>query len=269
MTSLKLSGQVAWIGGGASGIGAAVAELFAAEGASVAVADVQVDRGRQLARDLVRGGSAAVFTPCDVARDAEVRASIDETVEHFGALHIVVNCAGVVHVGPLDQYSEEDWDALMAVNVKSIYLSIRHAMAHLRAAKRSYVVNIGSISSFVGQALTPAYNASKGAVLQLSRSIALDYAADGLRCNCICPGITDTPMLRYHLSKSPEPEQALAERLRRVPLGIALAPLDIAKAALYFACEESSGITATSLVVDGGYTATAEWNTVHTRFMEP
>jgi NAD(P)-dependent dehydrogenase (short-subunit alcohol dehydrogenase family) len=103
----------------------------------------------------------------------------------------------------------------------------------------------------------------------LSRAIALDYAVDGLRCNSICPGITDTPMLRAHLNTTPDPEATLANRLRRVPLGIALQPADIAKAALYFACEDSSGITGASLVIDGGYTATAEWETGgYTRFME-
>jgi NAD(P)-dependent dehydrogenase (short-subunit alcohol dehydrogenase family) len=157
----------------------------------------------------------------------------------------------------------------MAVNVKSIFLAVKHALPALRANRRSYVVSIGSISSYVGQGGTPAYNASKGAVLQLSRSIALDYAADGLRANCICPGITDTPMLRYHMSKSPDPAAALADRLRRVPLGVVMEPRDVAKAALYFSCEDSSGITGTSLVVDGGYIAAAEWNTTHTRFMEP
>jgi NAD(P)-dependent dehydrogenase (short-subunit alcohol dehydrogenase family) len=174
-------------------------------------------------------------------------------------LQIVVNCAGVVHVAPLDAYSSDEWDQLMGVNVKSIFLAVKHALAALRKNRHSYVVNIGSVSSFVGQAGTPAYNASKGAVLQLSRSIALDYAADGLRSNCICPGITDTPMLRFHLSQSPNPEATLAERLRRVPLGVAMQPRDIAKAALYLSCEDSSGITGTSLVVDGGYTAAAEW----------
>jgi NAD(P)-dependent dehydrogenase (short-subunit alcohol dehydrogenase family) len=105
-------------------------------------------------------------------------------------------------------------------------------------------------------------------VLQLSRSIALDYAADGLRCNWICPGITDTPMLRFHLSKADDPAAALAERLSRVPLGVAMQPADIARAALYLASEDSSGITGTSLVVDGGYLAAAEWTSGHTRFME-
>ena len=214
MATRKLDGQVAWIGGGASGIGAAVAELFADEGARVAVADVQIERGESLVRSLGRAGGQAVFTPCNVAREVEVQASIEQAVEQFGGLQIVVNCAGVVHVGPLDQYREEQWDELMAVNVKSIFFAVKHAIGELRKNRRSYVVNIGSVSSFVGQALTPAYTASKGAVLQLSRSIALDYAADGLRSNCICPGITDTPMLRFHLSTTPDPEAALRERLR-------------------------------------------------------
>ena len=157
----------------------------------------------------------------------------------------------------------------MAINVKSIFLSVKHALPALRKNPRSYVVNIGSISSFVGQSGTPAYVASKGAVLQLTRSIALDYAADGLRANCICPGITDTPMLRYHLNTTPDPEATLRERLRRVPMGVAMLPRDIAKAALYLSCEDSSGITGTSLVVDGGYLAAAEWHATQTRFMEP
>src|SRR5436189_5843990 len=110
----------------------------------------------------------------------------------------------------------------MSVNVKSMFFALKHALPYLRRAKRSYVVNVGSISSFVGQALTPVYTTSKHAIVGLTRSIALDYAADGVRCNCVCPGITDTPMLRKHLNVQPNPEAALATRLRRVPLGIAL-----------------------------------------------
>lgn len=259
MAAGKLEGQVAWIGGGASGIGAAVAELFAEEGARVAIADVQVPQGEELVRQIGRAGGQALFTPCDVADEPAVKASIEQAVEQFGGLQIVVNCAGVVHVAPLEHYSGQQWDELMAVNVKSIFLAVKHALGELRKNRRSYVVSIGSVSSFVGQAGTPAYTASKGAVLQLSRSIALDYAADGLRSNCICPGITDTPMLRFHLSQATDPEAQLAERLRRVPLGVAMQPRDIAKAALYLSCEDSSGVTGTSLVVDGGYLAAAEW----------
>jgi NAD(P)-dependent dehydrogenase (short-subunit alcohol dehydrogenase family) len=233
------------------------------------VADVQADRGQQLVARLLAQGHQAIFLNCDVSREQQVRAAIDQTVAHFGGLQIVVNCAGIVHVGPLHEYAERDWDQLMGVNLKSIFYSVKHGFVHLRQNPRSYVVNIGSTSTFIGQALTPAYTTSKHAVLGLTRSIALDYAADGVRCNCVCPGITDTPMLRYHLSSAPDPDAALARRLRRVPTGVALTPQDIARAVLYFCCEDSAGITGTSLVVDGGYMTAAEWeNPGHTRFME-
>jgi NAD(P)-dependent dehydrogenase (short-subunit alcohol dehydrogenase family) len=268
-TGGKLTGQVAWIGGGASGIGAAAAELFAAEGASVAIADVQSDRGSQLAESIQSAGGKCEFILTDATREDQVQASINKAAAQFGGLQIVINCAGIVHAIPLDAYSENDWDELMAVNVKSIFFAFKHAWPHLKQQRRSYMVNVGSISSFIGQAGTPAYTASKGAVLQLTKSIALDYAAFGLRCNCVCPGVTDTPMLRYHLSKTPDPEGLLRERLQRVPMGVAMQPTDIAKAALYLSCEDSSGITGTSLLVDGGYLAAAEWHAPpRTAFME-
>ena len=130
------------------------------------------------------------------------------------------------------------------------------------------MVNIGSIGSFLGQANSPAYVTSKHAVLGLSRSISLDYAAVGLRSNCVCPGITDTPMLRYALEHSPDPEAALAKGLRRVPIGVSILPHDVAKTTLYLCCEDSSGVTGTSLVIDGGYITPADWETGKTKFQE-
>jgi NAD(P)-dependent dehydrogenase (short-subunit alcohol dehydrogenase family) len=254
----RLDGQVSWISGAASGIGDATARLFAAEGACVALIDVQAERGQRICEEIRTAGGRAEFMSCDVGCEDEVRESIERTVKQFGGLHSIVNSAGIVHIKRLEDYNEVEWDRLMAINVKSIFFSVKHGIAHLRKNARSYVINLGSISSFVGQANTPAYTTSKGAVLQLSRSIALDYSADGVRCNCICPGITDTPMLREHLGRNSD--QALADRLHRVPMGVALTPHDVAKAALYFACEDSSGITGTSLTIDAGYLAAAEWN---------
>ena len=265
----RLQNQVAWVSGAASGMGAGIARLLAAEGAAAAVVDRNAVQGEAIAGEIVAAGGRAAFIECDVRREDDVRRSINRTVGEFGGLHIVVNCAGIVHVGLLDSLSVEDWDRVMDVNVKSIFLSTKHAMAHLRKNARSYIVNIGSIGSFIGQGSTPVYSTSKGAVLLLSKSIALDYAADGVRCNCVCPGITDTPMLREHLDKSPDPEATLAARLRRVPMGVPLMPDDIAKAVLYLSCEDSAGVTGTSLVVDGGYLAAAEWeHPGHTRFMD-
>ena len=258
--SRRLDGQTAWISGAASGIGAGTARLFAQEGANVALADHRADQAEALAESIRADGGRALAVPADVTDEAAVQASIDRAAEHFGGLHILVNSAGIVRIGLLHETAAEDWDHLMAINVGGIFFAVKHAIPHLRRHRRSYVVNLGSISSFVGQASTPAYTTSKAAVLGLSRSIALDYAAIGLRCNCVCPGITDTPMLREHLDKTPDPEATLTARLRRVPLATALTPTDIARAALYFSCEDSAGVTGTSLVVDGGYLAAAEWD---------
>jgi NAD(P)-dependent dehydrogenase (short-subunit alcohol dehydrogenase family) len=266
----RLKDQVAWISGAASGMGEATARLFAHEGAAVAVVDKQVARGSSIAKEIVSGGGRAIFVECDVSCEKSVASSIERTVREFGGLQSIVNCAGIVQFKPLHEIDEADWDRLMDTNVKSMFLSIKHGFEHLKKNSRSYVINIGSVGSFIGQSSTPAYTASKGAVMMLSKSIALDYAAYGIRCNCVCPGITDTPMLREHLNMTPDADATLRTRLTRVPIGVLLTPHQIAKAVLYFSCEDSAGITGTSLVIDGGYLAAAEWDHPgRTRFMEP
>ncbi len=256
----RLAGRVAWISGATSGIGAAAAELFVQEGARVALVGRRLGLGRKIAARLNRRvPGAARALACDVSSEAAVARSLKATVQAFGRLDILVNNAGRVEIGELHQYSEAQWDRLMAVNVKSMFFAFKHAFPRLRAARRGYVVNVGSISSFVGQARTPVYTTTKHAILGLTRSIALDYAAHGIRCNCVCPGITETPMLWEHLNVRPDPRAALAERLRRVPMGVSLSPLDVAKAILYFSCEDSAGVTGTSLTIDGGSLAAAEW----------
>ncbi len=268
--SKRLEHQVAWISGAASGMGEAIACLFAEEGAAVALIDVQGDKGRAVAERIRKGGGRATFVDCDVRREDQVRSSIDQSTREFGGLHIVVNCAGIVQVKQLHELDVADWDHLMDINIKSIFLSTKHAIPHLRKNARSYIVNIGSVGSFIAQSSTPAYTASKGAVMQLSKSIALDYAADGVRCNCVCPGITDTPMFREHMDKAPDPAAAIAARLKRVPMGVSLTPRDIAKSVLYFSCEDSAGVTGTTLIIDAGYLAAAEWeHPGHTKFMDP
>src|SRR5205085_2862605 len=203
-----------------------------------------------IAAEIKSEGGEALALACDVSKEQQVRDSIRKTVERFGRLDIIVNNAGMVHVKPLHKYTEREWDHVMDVNVKSMFFATKHGIPHLRRSRRGYIVNVGSISSFVGQALTPVYTTTKHAVVGLTKSIALDYAADGIRCNSVCPGITDTPMLREHLNMNADPKAALRNRLRRVPIGVALTPKDIAKAVLYFSCEDSAGITGTSLTVD-------------------
>src|SRR5258705_1800065 len=219
----RLQNRVAWISGAASGMGEGIARLFAREGAAVALVDVQAAKGAAVAEQIRAEGGRAISMEGDVAKEAAVGASIERTEKEFGGLQIIVNCAGIVQIKKLHELDEADWDRLMDINVKSIFFSIKHGIARLKKNPRSYVVNIGSVGSFISQSSTPAYIASKGAVMMLSKSIALDYAADGLRCNCVCPGITDTPMLREHM-KAPDPEAAIRARLRRVPMGVSLTP---------------------------------------------
>jgi NAD(P)-dependent dehydrogenase (short-subunit alcohol dehydrogenase family) len=270
MTPPRLQGQIAWISGGTSGIGEATAQLFAAEGAKVAIIGRREELGCKIAAGIRQQGGEAIAIGCDVSREVSIRDSIERTAAQFGGLNILVNNAGMVGVKRLHEYTEEEWDYLMAVNLKSMFFAFKHAYPLLCRKNRSYVVNVGSISSFVGQATTPAYTTSKHAILGLTRSIALDYAADGIRCNCVCPGITDTPMLREHLDTTPDPEATLAGRLRRVAMGVALTPMDVAKSILFFSCDDSSGITGTSLTIDCGYLAAAEWeHPARTAFQEP
>jgi NAD(P)-dependent dehydrogenase (short-subunit alcohol dehydrogenase family) len=257
----RLEGKVAWISGATSGIGEATARLFAREGAKVAVVGRRLAWSRRIVAGVRADGGEALAIACDVSRERRVRDSIRQTVEHFGRLDIVVNNAGMVHIKLLHEYTEREWDQVMDVNVKSMFFAAKHAIPHLRRSARGYIVNVGSISSFVGQALTPVYTTAKHAVAGLTKSVALDYAADGIRCNCVCPGITDTPMLREHLNAQPDPDAALAARLRRVPMGVALTPQDVARTILFLSCEDSSGITGTTLVIDAGYLTAAEWDT--------
>lgn len=255
----RLANQTIWIGGGASGMGEAVAELFAQQGAAVTIADIQDDRGRTVADRIKGAAGRAIFTHTDVADEAAVQQSIDKTIEQFGSLNAIVNCAGTITVGSLHETTEADWDRIIDVNLKSMFFAFKHAHPHLTRNERSYVVNVGSVCSFSAQGDSVSYVASKHAVLGLTRAIAMDYAAAGIRCNCICPGITDTPLLRFHMNTMPDPDGALKERLRRVPMGVAMQPNDIAKAALYLATEDSAGVTGTMITVDGGYTAGPEW----------
>ena len=268
--SKRMLGRVAWISGATSGIGEAVAHLFASEGASVAVVGRRLEQGRAIADKISNAGGSAVAIACDVREPDQIRESIEQTVQAFGALHSIINNAGMVQVKPLEKCTEQDWDLVMSVNVRSMFLATKYALPHLRKNKRSYIVNVGSISSHVGQEGTPVYTTSKHAVMGLTRSIALDYAVDGVRCNCVCPGITDTPMLREHLDAMPDPDATLSGRLQRVAMGVTLTPADVAKSILFLSSEDSSGTTGTSLIVDCGYLAAAEWHaTGKTAFQEP
>ena len=254
MNGRTFQDRVAIATGAASGIGFAVAERFAEEGARVALLDCDEERGRRAA------GGIGEFFAVDVCVESQVEQALGEVLRRFGRVDHLVNNAGMVLVKTIEESTVADWDRVMDVNVKSVFLMTKHLLPALGRSAHATIVNVGSISGFVAQKGTPAYVASKGAVLMLSKALALDLAGYGIRVNCVCPGITDTPMLRFHLSTTPDPGRTLQERCNRVPLARALAPREIANAVLYLSGDQSSGITGTSLVVDAGYTATAEWS---------
>lgn len=254
----KLAGKAAIITGAAQGIGLGIARVFAAEGAAVALAD-QSEAGEAEAAALRAAGAEAIFVRADVTREAEVRQLVAAAAAHFERLDCVVNNAGIVAVRTVEESSVEEWDQVMAVNVRAIFLTAKYALPHMRRAGGGSILNVASVSSFIAQQGTPAYCASKGAVLMLTKALALDYGRERVRVNCICPGITDTPMLRYHVRHAPDPEAHLRGRLARVPGGELLHPEDMGRAAAFLCSDEAAGITGTSLVVDGGYIAAAEF----------
>jgi len=257
---LRLKDKVAIVTGAASGIGRASALAFAREGASVMLADRSKEEGEKAAAEINSLGLDAGFMQTDVANEADIQRLVAETVTRWGGIDILFNNAGVLLVKSVDEMTEAEWDRVMNVNVKAAFFGVKHVAPHMRRRGGGAILNTGSIASLSGQVGTPAYTASKGAIALLTKSLALDLGRDKIRVNCICPGITDTAMLREHLGQGAEGDARIHTRLARVPLGQALIPDDVARAALYLVSDDSAGITGILHVVDAGLTAAAEFD---------
>jgi len=257
---MKLRAKIAIVTGAASGIGQASALAFAREGAKVVVVDIDKHGGEETCKKICAQDGEALFDRMDVTSEAEVSRMVGETVARWGRIDILFNNAGVLLVKPLEETTEAEWDRVLSINLKAAFLAIKHVVPHMRRGGGGAILNTGSIASMVGQLDTPAYVASKGAIALLTKSLALDYGRDQIRVNCLCPGITDTPMLREHLGGGPEGEANIRQRLSRVPLGKILKPEDLAQAALYLVSDDSVGITGITHIVDGGLIAAAEYD---------
>lgn len=249
---MQLAGKVALITGGASGIGRAAALLFAREGAAIALADVNADAGQQVVDEIIEAGGRAFFELTDVAASADCRRFVERAIREFGRIDVLFNNAGIIRRSTVLDLSEEDWDRVMAVNVKSIYLLSRAAIPHMQKAGGGAIVNTSSGWGLAGGGKAAVYCASKGAVVLLTKAMAIDHGPHKIRVNCICPGDTDTPMLREEARQlGVENSRFFAESAKR-PLGRAGTPEEIAQAVLYLASDASSFVTGTALVVDGG-----------------
>jgi len=248
----SLCGKVALITGGASGIGRATSLLFACEGAVIAITDINEEAGQAVAQEIISAGGRAIFERADVSCAADCQRVVERVRREFGAIHILFNNAGIIRRASLVELSEQEWDRVMEVNVKSIFLLSRLVIPLMSKDGGGSIINMASGWGLAGGPRAAAYCASKGAVVLLTKAMAIDHGPKNIRVNCVCPGDTDTNMLQNEaLQLGESRDRFMAEAARR-PLGRVGRPEEIAQAVLYLASEASSFVTGTALVVDGG-----------------
>lgn len=247
---MRLEGKVALISGGARGMGAAEARLFAREGAKVVIADMLEDEGRKVEAEVNESGGSALFVKLDVTNESEWRNAIEGAVRSFGRLNILVNNAAIIRTERVLETTEQIWDDVMSVNAKGVFLGTKSAIPEMRKVGGGSIVNISSGAGITGSQQNAAYHASKGAVRIFTKAAAIQYASDNIRVNSVHPGPVDTAML-----SSARSEDAIRERLAETPLGRIGRPEEVAYGVLYLASDESSFVTGSELVIDGGRTA--------------
>ncbi|MCI0792103.1 MAG: glucose 1-dehydrogenase [Chloroflexi bacterium] len=248
----RLDGKVVFISGGARGQGAAEARIFAQEGAKVVIGDVLDAEGTGVASEIAESGGDALFVHLDVTDEEDWRKAIGAAVSNFGKLDVLVNNAGIWRRGRVEDTTVEDWDTIMDVNAKGVFLGTKLAIPEMRKAGGGSIINISSTAGLVGGPRSSAYTASKGAVRLFTKATAIQYAKEGIRANSIHPGPIETAMIQQVWQGD---EQNREEAIARTPLGRIGTPEDIAYGALFLASDESSFMTGSELVIDGGSTA--------------
>lgn len=251
----RLENKVVIITGSGRGIGRTAAALFAKEGARVVIVDIDEINGKAAAEEINAKGGQSLFIKTDLTSALEVESMVNETITHYGRIDVLYNNAGINHFAKLADMEEEAWDRVMSVNVKSVFLTSKYVIPVMQSQGKGSIINTGSAASLVGLANLAVYTASKGAVLQLTRNMAIDYAKDGIRVNALCPGVTATEMTEQVIYDDPDPIAARARFDRVIPRGSIADPIEIANVALFLASDESSYITGAAIPADGGYTA--------------
>lgn len=246
----RLEGKVALISGGARGQGATEAKLFSREGAKVVIADILDDEGKQVEAEIAEAGGDATYVHLDVTSQAQWEAAVQTAIDSYGKLDILVNNAGIAMRAMVEETTVEDWDRILDINGKGVFLGTKAAIPAMREAGGGSIINISSIAGMIGS-MSSAYSASKGAVRLLTKSTAIQYAKENIRCNSVHPGIMITEMTRY-MREDPEIN---AESLGRIPMGYYGTAEDVANGVLFLASDESAFMTGSELVIDGGITA--------------
>jgi NAD(P)-dependent dehydrogenase (short-subunit alcohol dehydrogenase family) len=250
----RFRGRAGVVTGAGSGLGREVVLALVAEGANVVVLDVDGDAGERVAAEAV-GPGRAVFLRGDVGREADVVAAVERCVDEFGGLDVMHNNAGIQGSARFHETTNETWDRVQEINLKAVFWGCKHAIAAMRPRGGGSIVNTASMLSLVGDPYLPAYTAAKTGVLGLTRAIAVDYAADGIRCNCVCPGDMDTPMNREYFAGLDDPVGERAQVEGHYPMRRFAHPREVALAVLFLASDDASFVTGTHLTVDGGLTA--------------
>ena len=251
-----MDGKVAIVTGAASGIGSAAAAAFAAEGARVVVADLQ-DAGEEIAEQIRSRGATALFVKTDVSRESDVAQLVKRTEAEFGGLDTIFNNAGIEQpVTPSDTVSEELFDRVIGVNLKGTFFGCKHAIPALRRRGGGTIVNNSSVSAFANVGGNVSYAASKGAVMSLTRVLAIELAKENIRVNAICPGVIDTAMNQRNLETASDQQQVRQRWMDVTPLGRMGTPAEVAQTVLYLASDQSSFTTGVGLLIDGGRVAT-------------
>ena len=252
---MRLANKVALITGGGTGIGAATARVMAKEGASVAVTGRRIKPLEAVVTSIEDSGGQALALPGDVTTSQDCQQSVDETIKRFGQLHILVNNAGTSAVGTALETATEDWHRVIDTNVTGTFLMCRLALPHIIEAGGGSIVNISSVSGIRGNKERAAYNASKGAVCNLTKSLAVDFGAKGVRVNAVLPGLVETDMPKHFMTLDGRPwEDVVAAALPKYPLGRIGKPEEVAYCALFLASDEAAWITGQLISVDGGLT---------------
>ncbi len=249
---MSLEGKVAIITGGASGIGLASAKRLADAGATIALCDINETKGKEAVTEIQEMGAEVKFYLCDVTSDTDCRRTVDSITKDFGRIDILFNNAGIIWRKSITELSEVEWDAVLDVNLKAIFLLSRYVIPLMEKSGRGSIINAGSGWGLKGGGKAAAYCAAKGGVVNLTRAMAIDHGKQGIRVNCVCPGDTDTQLLHEEAVQLGLPEQDFMQIAANRPLQRVGLPRDIANAVLYFACDLSSWVTGSILVVDGG-----------------
>lgn len=253
---MRLKNKVAVITGAGSGIGRATAVLFAKEGAKIVVVDIDSKGGTETVGIIQNGGGDAVFVRVDVSKSADTKRMVQTTVEHYGRLDILYNNAGINPSGTVVDTPEEVWDKVININLKGVFLGSKYAVPVMAKQGGGVIINTASVNGFVTTPNEVAYDASKGGVVMLTKAMAIDHAHQNIRVNCVCPGVTATPLIKRYIAEAPDPEkmriffEEYNAAIRRM-----IEPKEVASTVLFLASEDASAVTGAAYLVDGGLTA--------------